>query len=255
MEEMKVFNSEEFGSVRTVTLNGKTMFVGNDVDKALGYSDCAKAIRSHCKGVAETDIPTKGGNQRAKVISEGDLYRLIVIAAEQSNNISIKRKAERFENWIFDEVLPSIRINGSYSIQTKSDSYMIEDPVERAERWIEEQKEKKQLELKIQEQQPKVEYFDALVDSRLLTNFRDTANEFEIPPQTFSKWLEDKGYIYHDKKKQIRPHTQFVQEGLFKEKDFKTPFGYSNVQTYITVKGKETFRLLLQLGDRGFVCE
>ena len=108
MNELQIFNNEEFGSVRTITKDNKTYFVGNDVAKALGYSETAKAIRTHCKGVSEMDIPTNGGIQTMKMITEGDIYRLVIK--------SQLPQAEKFESWVFDNVLPSIRKTGSYSV-------------------------------------------------------------------------------------------------------------------------------------------
>ena len=105
---VETYTSKEFGSVRTVTKDGKTYFVGNDVAKALGYSETAKAIRTHCKGVSEMDIPTNGGVQTMKMITEGDIYRLVIK--------SQLPQAEKFESWVFDNVLPSIRKTGSYAV-------------------------------------------------------------------------------------------------------------------------------------------
>lgn len=78
MNELQIFENSEFGSVRTVDIDGKTYFVGNDVAKALGYIETAKAVRTHCKGVSEMDIPSNGGIQKMKVIPEGDIYRLLI---------------------------------------------------------------------------------------------------------------------------------------------------------------------------------
>lgn len=100
-------------------------------------------------------------------------------------------------------------------------------------------------EAKIAEMKPKAEYFDNLVDSKLLTTFRDTAKELHIPPQQFTQWLVENGYLYRDKHNSLKPYEKYRKDGLFQLKDFSTPFGYSNVQTYVTVKGKETFRLLI----------
>lgn len=111
MNELQIFENSEFGSVRTVEVNGKTYFVANDVAKALGYVETAKAIRTHCKGVSEMDIPTNGGIQKMKIITEGDIYRLVIKSQLPD--------ADKFESWIFDEVLPSIRKHGNYSVQEK----------------------------------------------------------------------------------------------------------------------------------------
>ena len=132
-----------------------------------------------------------------------------------------------------------------YSMIDKRDSYLIEDPIERAERWIEEKRQMQMLEAENKAMLPKAEYFDALVDSKLLTTFRDCAKELNVKQNVFTKWLADNGFIYYDRHGIIKPYSPHVKSGLFSMKDFKTPFGYSNVQTYITVKGKETFRLML----------
>lgn len=104
--DVGVYKSEEFGTIRTVTINGEPWFIGNDVAKALGYVETAKAVRTHCKGVSETDIPTNGGSQKVKIITEGDIYRLIMRSKLPN--------AEKFEAWVCDEVLPTIRKTGGY---------------------------------------------------------------------------------------------------------------------------------------------
>ena len=100
-------------------------------------------------------------------------------------------------------------------------------------------------EAKIVEMKPKAEYFDNLIDSKLLTTFRDTAKELHIPPRQFTQWLIDNKYVYRDRHNMLKPYETHRKSGLFQMKDFSTPFGYSNVQTFVTVKGKETFRLLV----------
>ena len=108
MNELQIFKNEEFGQVRTIQVDGKPYFMANDVARALGYSDCPKAIRTHCKGVSEIATPTAGGIQNVKYIPEGDIYRLIIKSQLPS--------AEKFEKWIFDEVIPSIRKHGGYIV-------------------------------------------------------------------------------------------------------------------------------------------
>lgn len=106
MNELQIFNSEEFGEIRTAEIDGKPYFVGTDVAKALGYSNPRKAILDHCKGVTKRDTPTSSGIQSMSYINEGDLYRLIMKSKLPS--------AEKFEAWVMDEVLPTIRKTGSY---------------------------------------------------------------------------------------------------------------------------------------------
>lgn len=106
MNSLQIFNSEEFGEIRTIEIDGKPYFVGTDVAKALGYSNPRKAILDHCKGVTKRDTPTSSGVQSMSYINEGDLYRLIMKSKLPS--------AEKFETWVMDEVLPTIRKTGSY---------------------------------------------------------------------------------------------------------------------------------------------
>lgn len=123
-------------------------------------------------------------------------------------------------------------------------SYQIEDPIKRAERWIEEQKEKKAIEAKNQEMQPKAQYFDELVERSLLTGFRDTAKELGLKQSEFIKILIDKGYIYRTPKGELRPIAKYTND-LFELKDFKSiSSDHAGVRTWITVKGKKVFQLL-----------
>lgn len=106
MNELQIFNSEEFGDIRTAEIDGKPYFVGTDVSKALGYNNPRDAVSRHCKGVVKRDTPTSSGIQSMSYINEGDLYRLIMKSKLPS--------AEKFESWVMDEVLPTIRKTGSY---------------------------------------------------------------------------------------------------------------------------------------------
>lgn len=107
----KLFEGEE---IRIIEQNGKHLFVATDVARVLGHTNPQRAIRDHCKGVTETVIPTNGGLQSIKLIGEGDIYRLVVRSKLKS--------AERFESWVFDEVLPSIRKDGGYIVATVEQS-------------------------------------------------------------------------------------------------------------------------------------
>lgn len=122
--ELQLFNNPEFGEVRMVEINGKPYAVGNDVAKILGYASPKDAVAQHCKGAVKHRLGVQTGIKRdgspaiqniaMAVIPEGDLFRLIVKAADQSINPDIKEMAERFERWIFDEVIPAIYKTGKY---------------------------------------------------------------------------------------------------------------------------------------------
>ena len=123
-------------------------------------------------------------------------------------------------------------------------SYQIEDPIKRAERWIEEQKEKNALEAKNKELKPKAQYFDALVERSLLTGFRDTAKELGLKQNEFIRILIDNGYVYKTPKGEIRPIAKYAND-LFELKDFKSLHNeHAGVRTWITVKGKKVFQML-----------
>lgn len=110
-KDISIFSNPEFGSVRTVELNGKIYFCGNDVAKSLRYSNPSKALNDHCRCITKRYIPhpqSKGKTIEMSFIPEGDVYRLIVSSKLPS--------AQKFESWVFDEVLPSLRKNGNYSI-------------------------------------------------------------------------------------------------------------------------------------------
>ncbi|MDP3164392.1 MAG: Bro-N domain-containing protein [Hydrogenophaga sp.] len=98
----------EGASIRAMEIDGEPWFVGKDVTDALGYSNGSDAITAHCKGVAKRyPLQTPGGRQEVRVLSESDVLRLIVNSTLPA--------AERFERWVFEEVLPSIRKTGTYT--------------------------------------------------------------------------------------------------------------------------------------------
>lgn len=113
MSEIQIFNNPEFGQLHTITIDGKEYFFGIDVASALLYKRPRKAVIDHCKGVLSQDggILSQDGDP---IIPEGDVYRLIIKAGQQGNSKEIKEKADKFEKWIFDEVLPTIRKTGQY---------------------------------------------------------------------------------------------------------------------------------------------
>ena len=106
MNELKVFQSSEFGELGILLIDGKEYFPATQCAKIIGHQNPARAVRKYCKGVTKMVTPTEGGTQEINYIPEGDLYRLIVSSKLPA--------AERFERWVFDEVLPALRKNGSY---------------------------------------------------------------------------------------------------------------------------------------------
>ncbi len=175
MNELKFFENDAFGEIRIIETNdGNVMFCGTDIARALGYTNPQKAIRDHCKTDGVTNrsvIDSIGRQQEAKFISEGNVYRLITHSKLPN--------AEKFEKWVFEEVLPSIRKNGFYG----TDQFLecsINNPeyaIEMLKAYKQERDNRKmlehkvvRLETKIENDAPMVEFAKALADSdELLT--------------------------------------------------------------------------------------
>jgi len=245
MNEVTVFNNKEFGDLKTVMIDGEPWFIGVEVAKVLGYAvpktTVPKKVDEEDRQV--TQIWYSGQKRDVIVINESGLYSLIF-----SSKLD---KAKDFKHWVTSEVLSSIRKNGGYiaNQENLTPEQIVANALVVANNIIQEQNEK------IKEMQPKSDYFDGLVDTKLLTTFRDCAKEFNMKPKAFNNWFREHGYIYNDRHNIIKPYQQYVKSGLFQMKDFKSPYGYSNVQTYITVKGKETFRLLMQMPNEMLMSE
>ncbi|BBQ53994.1 antirepressor [Aeromonas veronii] len=102
-------------NIRIITdQQGEPWFVAADIARALGYNDADQAIRRHCKGVTKAPVETTGGMQRVSIIPERDVYRLVMRSKLES--------AERFEEWVVGEVLPSIRKHGGYIAGQEQDA-------------------------------------------------------------------------------------------------------------------------------------
>lgn len=163
--ELQVFNSTEFGSVRTATVNGEIMFVAKDIATILGYSNPRDAINKHVddedKGVSKCDTP--GGIQDLTIINESGLYSLI-LSSKMPN-------AKKFKHWVTAEVLPAIRKHGMYAIDE-----ILENPdlaIAALTQLKEERERRKQLECQtliqrqqIAEMQPKASYYDLIYRTR-----------------------------------------------------------------------------------------
>ena len=124
MNELQIFQNEEFGEIRTIEEDGKVLFCASDVAKALGYARPNDAVTAHCRATVKHSTPISGKMQEINFITEGDVYRLITHSKLPS--------AEKFESWVFDEVLPAIRKTGGYVNDTETfvDAYFAGIPEE-----------------------------------------------------------------------------------------------------------------------------
>lgn len=200
MNELMIFNNPEFGTIRTIDENGSVLFCGNDVAKALGYKSPKDAIAAHAKGAVKRRTLTDGGEQEMLFITEGDIYRLAARSKLPG--------AEKFESWIFDEVLPSIRRHGGYinGQRDMSPEELLSQALKVADRVLADREARiSRLSVQNQIMSPKADYFDQLVERNTLTNFRETAKQLGAPPKSFVRFLLDKKYIYRDKKGKLLP--------------------------------------------------
>lgn len=244
--ELRVFENAEFGSVRTVEIEGKPYFVANDVTKALGYSNSRDAVARHCKGVVKRDTPTTSGIQSMSYIPEGDLYRLITHSKLPS--------AERFESWVFDEVLPSIRKNGGYisGQETMSDDELLAKALMVAQNKIAERdRQIAEQDKRIEEMKPSKVFADAVATSKTSILIGELAkilkqNGVETGEKRLFSWLRDKGYLISRKGTDYNAPTQKSMEmKLFEVKETAITHSDGHVTvtktTKVTGKGQQYF--------------
>ena len=219
--EIKIFENEEFGSVRTLEINGKPYFVGKDVADILGYQNGSRDINRHVDEDDREKVMIFDGNQNKEsiIINESGLYSLI-LSSKLPN-------AKKFKRWVTSDVLPAIRKTGSYSIQSKPDSYTIEDPAARARRWAEEYEEKKALEAKIEEQKPLVEYAEHIQASKDVIDMKSMAklaskNGIKIGRNKLFSFLRDRKILDREN----IPYANYMDKEWFQV--VESPYTFNN---------------------------
>ena len=192
MNKVSIFEHPEFGRIRTLEIDGKIWFCASDVAAALGYSNPRDAVVRHCKpmGVVVYDTPTRSAVQKIKYISEGNVYRLIAGSKLPS--------AEKFESWIFDELVPETLKNGGYLLKKngETDNELLARAILLAQNRIKErdsrisalEKENNYAILKLKLQAPKVQYYDKVLPKHLHdhTDSESIGNDCRYAEQTAS---------------------------------------------------------------------
>ena len=241
MNELEIFNNPEFGQIRTTEINGDPYFVGKDVAEALGYSNTKDALARHCKGVVKRyPLPTEGGIQEVRIISEGDMYRLIASSKLPA--------AEKFESWIFDDVVPTIRRHGAYATPATIES-IIADPengIKLLTALKDEQEKRKALEAQNEAMKPKALFAEAVSASKSSILIGDLAklikqNGHDIGQKRLFEWMRDNGWLIKQKGASWNMPTQRSMEmGLFeiKESTFQNPDGSVRITKTPKVTGK-----------------
>ena len=232
--KIQVFEDSEFGSVRTIEEGDKVLFCGSDIAKALGYAKPQNALAAHCKGALKRGTPTPGGFQELLFIPEGDVYRLIASSKLPS--------AEKFEKWVFDDVLPTIRKHGAYMTPDTLEN-MISSPefgIRLLTALKDEREKSARLAAQIESDRPKIDYYntilqckDAIPISVIAKDYGMSAaqmnkrlNELGIQYKQGGVWLlyqkyADQGYtnsstfyfINEDGDKHSKVHTRWTQKG------------------------------------------
>lgn len=258
MTDILTFNNPEFGSIRTIEQHGEPWFVGKDVALALGYAKPENALAAHVDALDKTTtlIQGDGSNYKSKttIVNESGLYSLIFSSKLEG--------AQRFKRWVTSEVLPSIRKSGGYIAgqEQMTTEELLAKALTVTHKILEERNariaaqdttiseltaDNSRLTVANQIAAPKVEYFDELVDRNLLTSFRNTAKQLEVGERVFIRFLLDHKYIYRDKKGNLMPYAD-KNDGLFEIKEcFNEKTQWKGVQTMLTPKGRETFRLMI----------
>ncbi len=180
----RIFSNPEFGNVRTIVEDDKVLFCGADVANALGYTNSRKALADHTKtGVTIRYTDDKGINRTRLYISEGDVYRLIVSSKLPG--------AEKFERWVFDEVLPSIRKHGLYAVEE-----VLNDPdmlIGALTALKEERAKSKALAAQNAALLPKAQHYDKIYDNKTLINVTSIAKEYGMAAKDFNDLLHELG--------------------------------------------------------------
>ena len=240
MNELKLFESPEFGQVRTVTIEDKPYFVASDVAKALGYAIPHKAVNTHCKGVLKRNILTNGGEQEVLVIPEGDIYRLVIKSQLPT--------AEKFESWVFDEVLPTIRTTGGY---VNNDEMFINTYLPYADEQTKLMFKSqlgviKSLNARIEQDKPKVLFADAVSTAKTSILIGELAkllkqNGVDTGQNRLFDWLRNNGYLIRRKGTDYNMPTQKSMEmKLFevKETSIARSDGHIDISKTAKVTGK-----------------
>lgn len=245
MNNLQIFNSPEFGQVRTIQQNGEPWFVGKDVAEILGYKKPENAIAVHVDDEDKTTtlIQGTGSNYKSNaiIINESGLYSLILS--------SKMPKAKEFKRWVTSEVIPAIRKTGGYiaGSENMTDAELMAKAVLVAQSTIQQRDQRiKELESDVAAAKPKVLFADAVSASDSTILIGDLAkilkqNSYNTGQKRLFQWLRENGYLIKRRSADYNSPTQSAMEmGLFavKESTVICPDGHTKVNKTTKVTGK-----------------
>lgn len=239
------FTHSLFGSVRAIESDGKVLFCGKDVATALGYKDATKAVRDHCKGgPIQLPLETAGGKQLARFITEPDVIRLIVS--------SKMPKAQEFEKWVFEEVIPAVIKHGGYLTPAKVEEVLLNPDtiIQLATQLKTEREQRAALEAQAKQDRPKVLFAEALTvsDSAILVGQLAkllSQNGIHIGQNRLFQRLREEGYLHKHGQQKNLPTQKSRELGVIdiKTRTVNNPDGTVRT-TYtpvVTGKGQQYF--------------
>lgn len=234
----KIFDHPDFGNLRIfIEEDGTVLFCGSDAAKALGYINPRDAITTHCRYVAKRDAPHPQSPDKTiemSFIPEGDLYRLITHSKLPD--------AEKFERWVFDEVLPSIREHGAY-MTPKIIEKILYNPdfiIRLATDLKEERQKNEQLEAKIEADQPKIEYYEDILKATGSLPITLIAKQYGMTAAQMNRILNDLGVQFKLDGTWVL-YKKYADQGYVKMGTFKNSKNdkfYANHHTKWTQKGR-----------------
>lgn len=242
MTDLQIFNSPEFGAIRTIEKDGEPWFVGKDVATALGYNNPRDAFKKHIdeedKGVAKCD--TLGGTQETTIINESGLYSLVLSSKLPT--------AKKFKRWVTNEVIPSIRKHGAYMTPETLEKVLLSPDtlMQLAQNLKDEQEKRKALEAQIESQKPAVLFTGAVETSKTSILIGELAkmlkqNGVNIGQNRLFEWLRQNGYLIKRNGTDYNMPTQRSMDmGLFeiKETTINNPDGSIKINKTSKVTGK-----------------
>lgn len=239
--EIEIFNNEEFGQVRVTMVDNEPWFVGKDVAQALGYKDTDQTVRAHVdkEDKLTRDFDGSGQKRKMTIINESGMYSLVLSSKLPS--------AKKFKRWVTHEILPSIRKTGTYSVQKPMDSYLIEDPIERAKAWIKEQEKLIETKKELAVAKPLAEETQKFIDHGHLIGFRELARELNVKETKLNELLQKYNWKYRLPKKTLKYHKWPVTKGYMETKDYlNTDNGHSGTSDKFTVKGRMEIEKIIE---------